>query len=143
MYRSAPAVDNLFGPAALSPVLTDPVDAFVNAHGTELPQPSPVQEAVGPQLASLPPSTPMSSVSPARGVTGRVRAPHPPSRLCVLVGYVPSPADRPLKMINPKTGDEIERPFSENGAGVGIRLEDDCGSVCRPHHDVPRHVAAC
>ena len=36
--------------------------------------------------------------------------------LDAIVGYVPSPADRPLKMINPKTGDEIERPFSENGA---------------------------
>ena len=36
--------------------------------------------------------------------------------LDAIVGYVPSPADRPLKMINPKTGEEIERPFSDTGA---------------------------
>ena len=36
--------------------------------------------------------------------------------LDAIVGYVPSPAERPLKMINPKTGEEIERPFSDNGA---------------------------
>ena len=35
--------------------------------------------------------------------------------LDAIVGYVPSPAERPLKMMNPKTSDEIERPFSENG----------------------------
>src|SRR5688500_15209664 len=38
-----------------------------------------------------------------------------PPLLDAIVGYVPSPAERPLKMINPKTGDEIERPFSESG----------------------------
>src|SRR5688572_12974626 len=35
--------------------------------------------------------------------------------LDAIVGYVPSPAERLMKMTNPKTGDEIERPFSENG----------------------------
>ena len=36
--------------------------------------------------------------------------------LDAIVGYVPSPAERPLKMINRKTSDEIVRPFAENGA---------------------------
>jgi elongation factor G len=36
--------------------------------------------------------------------------------LDAVVGYVPSPAERPLKMINPKTNEEIERPFADNGA---------------------------
>jgi elongation factor G len=36
--------------------------------------------------------------------------------LDAIVGYVPSPAERPLKMVNPKNGEEIERPFAENGA---------------------------
>ena len=36
--------------------------------------------------------------------------------LDAIVAYVPSPAERPLKMVNAKTGDEIERPFSESGA---------------------------
>ena len=40
--------------------------------------------------------------------------------LDAIVGYVPSPAERRLKMINPKTGDEIERPFSESGAGAAF-----------------------
>ena len=31
-------------------------------------------------------------------------------------GYVPSPADRPVKVVNPKSKEEIERPFSESGA---------------------------
>ena len=36
--------------------------------------------------------------------------------LDAIVGYVPSPAERPLRMINPKTNEDIERPFAENGA---------------------------
>jgi elongation factor G len=35
--------------------------------------------------------------------------------LDAIVGYVPSPAERPLKTMNPKTGDETERPLSETG----------------------------
>jgi elongation factor G len=35
--------------------------------------------------------------------------------LDAIVGYVPSPAERPLKMINSKTNEEIERPFADNG----------------------------
>jgi len=35
--------------------------------------------------------------------------------LDAIVAYVPSPAERPVKAVNPKTGEEIERPFSENG----------------------------
>jgi len=31
------------------------------------------------------------------------------------VGYLPSPADRPVRVVNPKTGEETERPFSEGG----------------------------
>ena len=36
--------------------------------------------------------------------------------LDAIVTYLPSPADRPVKAIHPKTGDPIERPLSENGA---------------------------
>jgi elongation factor G len=36
--------------------------------------------------------------------------------LDAVVAYLPSPADRPVKAIHPKTGDAIERPLSENGA---------------------------
>jgi elongation factor G len=36
--------------------------------------------------------------------------------LDAIVGYVPSPSERPVRGVNPKTGEEIERPFSENGA---------------------------
>jgi elongation factor G len=35
--------------------------------------------------------------------------------LDAIVGYVPPPSDRSMKMVNSKTGDEIERPVSENG----------------------------
>jgi elongation factor G len=35
--------------------------------------------------------------------------------LDAIIAYLPSPADRPVKGINPKTGEEIERPLSENG----------------------------
>ena len=35
--------------------------------------------------------------------------------LDAIVAYVPSPAERPVKAVNPKTGEEVERPFSENG----------------------------
>jgi elongation factor G len=35
--------------------------------------------------------------------------------LDAIVSYVPSPAERPLKTINPKTNEEQLRPFAENG----------------------------
>ena len=35
--------------------------------------------------------------------------------LDAIVGYVPSPAERPVTMLNPKTNEEAVRPFSENG----------------------------
>ena len=38
--------------------------------------------------------------------------------LDAIVSYVPSPAERPVKMVNAKTNDEIERPLSENGTGL-------------------------
>jgi elongation factor G len=36
--------------------------------------------------------------------------------LDAIVGFVPSPAERPVRALDPKTGEPIERPFSENGA---------------------------
>jgi elongation factor G len=38
--------------------------------------------------------------------------------LDAIVNLVPSPAERPVKMVNAKTNDEVERPFTENGAGL-------------------------
>jgi len=35
--------------------------------------------------------------------------------LDAIVGYVPSPADKPTKIIDAKSGEEIERPFTESG----------------------------
>jgi elongation factor G len=35
--------------------------------------------------------------------------------LDAILAYVPSPADRPVKAVNAKTGEPVERPFSENG----------------------------
>ncbi len=35
--------------------------------------------------------------------------------LDAIVAFVPSPAERPVRGINPKTGEEIERPFAESG----------------------------
>ena len=40
--------------------------------------------------------------------------------LDAIVGYVPSPAERPVKMVHPKTGDDIERPMSETGPGTAF-----------------------
>jgi elongation factor G len=36
--------------------------------------------------------------------------------LDAIVGFVPSPAERPVRALDSKTGEPIERPFSENGA---------------------------
>ncbi|HKY22319.1 MAG TPA: elongation factor G [Vicinamibacterales bacterium] len=35
--------------------------------------------------------------------------------LDAIVGYVPSPAERPIRILDPKTGEETERPVSETG----------------------------
>jgi len=40
--------------------------------------------------------------------------------LDAIVGYVPSPAERPVRIVNRKTGEEIERPFAENGAAAAF-----------------------
>ena len=37
--------------------------------------------------------------------------------LDAIVNYVPSPAARPIKMVNARTGEEVERPLSESGPG--------------------------
>ena len=64
-----------------------------------------------------------------------------PQLLDAIVAYLPSPADRPFTAVD-KDGSEIARAGRREGAGRGVRLEDDCRSVRRPHHDVPRRVAA-
>ena len=35
--------------------------------------------------------------------------------LDAILAYLPGPGDRPIRIVHPKTGEESERPFSENG----------------------------
>ena len=59
--------------------------------------------------------------------------------LDALVGYVPSPADRPFTATDSKSKTEVTRTPTRRRSVRGLCVEDGGRPVRRPHHAVPRH----